>query len=93
MRALDRTQQPIRRCTTAFVQNSNHVAAVWNQLKKRGVRGRYGRCQLHWVLKVGTRQRRAERALGMRRLRELEDLGHALRIMSGARTSGRKPAE
>ena len=38
-----------------------------------------------------TRQGRVERSLGMRRLRELEDLGHALRIMSGARTSGRKP--
>ena len=39
-----------------------------------------------------TRQARTERALGMRRLRELEDLGHLLRILRGARTSGRKPS-
>ena len=37
-----------------------------------------------------TRKARAERALGMRRLRELEDLGHLLGIMSGPKTSGRK---
>ena len=39
-----------------------------------------------------TRQARTERALGMRRLRELEDLGHALLIIRGAKTPGRKPA-
>ena len=39
-----------------------------------------------------TRQARTERALGMRRLRELEDLGHLLGILRGARTSGRKPS-
>ena len=39
-----------------------------------------------------TRQVRTERALGMRRLRELEDLGHLLGILRGARTSGRKPS-
>jgi len=39
-----------------------------------------------------TREARTERALGMRRLRELEDLGHLLRILRGARTSGRKPS-
>ena len=39
-----------------------------------------------------TRQARTERALGMRRLRELEDLGHLLGIMSGPKTPGRKPA-
>jgi hypothetical protein len=38
-----------------------------------------------------TRQARTERALGMRRLRELEDLGHALRIIYGPKTPGRKP--
>jgi hypothetical protein len=37
-----------------------------------------------------TRQTRTERALGMRTLRELEDLGHLLGIMHGPRTSGRK---
>ena len=37
-----------------------------------------------------TRQARTERALGMRRLRELEDLGHLLGIMSGQRTPGPK---
>ena len=36
-----------------------------------------------------TRKARTERAEGMRRLRELEDLGYALGIMSGARTPGR----
>ncbi len=40
-----------------------------------------------------TRQARTERALGMLRLRELEDLGHLLGIMSGPRTRGRKPNE
>ncbi len=39
-----------------------------------------------------TRQARTERALGMRRLRELEDLGHLLGILRGSRTPGRKPA-
>jgi hypothetical protein len=37
-----------------------------------------------------TRKARIERAEGMRRLRELEDLGYALWIMSGPRTPGRK---
>ena len=39
-----------------------------------------------------TRHARTERALGMRRLRELEDLGHALLIMTGPKTPGRKPS-
>ena len=34
---------------------------------------------------------RTERALGMRRLRELEDLSHLLGIKSGPRATGRKP--
>jgi hypothetical protein len=38
-----------------------------------------------------TRKARTERAEAMRRLRALEDLGHALGIMKGARTPGRKP--
>jgi len=38
-----------------------------------------------------TRKARAERAQGMRRLRELEDLGHLLGIMTGPKTPGRKP--
>ena len=38
-----------------------------------------------------TRKARTERAQAMRRLRALEDLGHALGIMQGARTPGRKP--
>ena len=38
-----------------------------------------------------TRKARTERALGMRRLRELEDLGHLLGIMTGSKTAGRKP--
>ena len=37
-----------------------------------------------------TRKARTERAEGMRRLRALEDLGHALGIMSGPRIPGRK---
>ena len=39
-----------------------------------------------------SRKERTERALGMRRLRELEDLGHLLGILRGVRTSGRKPS-
>ena len=39
-----------------------------------------------------TRQARTERALGMRRLRELEDLGYRLGIMTGPLTPGRKPS-
>lgn len=38
-----------------------------------------------------TRNARTQRALGMRRLRDLEELGHHLGIMSGPRISGRKP--
>jgi hypothetical protein len=38
-----------------------------------------------------TRKARTERAESMHRLRELEDLGYALGIMSGTRTPGRKP--
>ncbi len=38
-----------------------------------------------------TRQGRIERSMGMRRLRELEDLGHLLGIMTGSKTAGRKP--
>ena len=38
-----------------------------------------------------TRKARTERAEAMRRLRALEDLGHALGIMHGARTPGKKP--
>ena len=37
-----------------------------------------------------TRKARIERAESMRRLRALEDLGYALRIMTGPRTAGRK---
>ena len=38
-----------------------------------------------------TRQARSDRAEAMRRLRALEDLGHALGIMQGPRMPGRKP--
>ena len=38
-----------------------------------------------------TRLARTERAEAMRRLRALEDLGHALGIMRGARMPGKKP--
>lgn len=38
-----------------------------------------------------TRKTRIERAEGMRRLRELENLAYRLGIMSGPRTPGRKP--
>jgi hypothetical protein len=38
-----------------------------------------------------TRKSREERAEGMRRLRELEDLGYRLGIMCGPLMSGRKP--
>lgn len=43
--------------------------------------------------KTGTdsRKARTERAEGMRRLRQLEDLGYALGIMNGPRTPGCKP--
>jgi len=37
-----------------------------------------------------TRKARTERALAMRRLRTLENLGHTLGIMQGTRTRGRK---
>ena len=38
-----------------------------------------------------TRKARLDRAAAMRRLRLLEDLGHAMGIMGGPRTKGRKP--
>ena len=38
-----------------------------------------------------TRKARSDRAAAMRRLRLLEDLGHAMGIMRGPRTKGRKP--
>ena len=38
-----------------------------------------------------SRKARTERSAAMRRLRALEDLGHALGIIQGARTPGRKP--
>jgi hypothetical protein len=38
-----------------------------------------------------TRKARAERALGMSRVRELEDLGHLLGIMVGPKIPGQKP--
>jgi len=43
--------------------------------------------------KTGTETRKArnERAEAMRRLRAFEDLGHALGIMEGKRTQGKKP--
>ncbi len=37
-----------------------------------------------------TRKARSDRAAAMRRLRLLEDLGHALGIMNGSKTPGRK---
>jgi len=39
-----------------------------------------------------TRKARSDRAAAMRRLRALEDLGHALGIMHGPRMPGRKPS-
>ena len=38
-----------------------------------------------------TRKARTERAESMRRIRELEDLGHLLGFVHGPRTRGRKP--
>jgi hypothetical protein len=38
-----------------------------------------------------TRKARTERALAMRRLRALEDFGHALGLIIGTKTPGRKP--
>ena len=38
-----------------------------------------------------TRKARIERAAAMRRLRALENLGHTLGIMRGARIPGKKP--
>jgi len=38
-----------------------------------------------------THKARTKRALAIRRLRALEDLGHELGVMKGAKTSGRKP--
>ncbi len=38
-------REPNRRCVTPFVWNSNHLAAVWNQLKKWGG---YGGDRLGW---------------------------------------------
>lgn len=40
-----------------------------------------------------TRKARTERAEAMRRLRELEDLGHLLGIINGPRTPGLKPEQ
>jgi hypothetical protein len=40
-----------------------------------------------------TRQARSDRVTAMRRLMMLEDLGHALGIMHGARMPGRKQTE
>ncbi len=39
-----------------------------------------------------TRQGRATRGEAMQRLRELEEMGHALGFISGARIPGRKPS-
>jgi len=39
-----------------------------------------------------TRKARTERAEAMRRLSALEDLGHALGLMQGARMPGKKPS-
>jgi len=38
-----------------------------------------------------SRKTRTDRGLAMRRLRELEELGHLIGFMSGPRTRGRKP--
>lgn len=38
-----------------------------------------------------SRAARAELAAGMRRLRDLEEVGHAIGLMSGPKTPGRKP--
>jgi hypothetical protein len=40
-----------------------------------------------------TRKARSDRAAAMRRLRALEELGHALGIMHGPRMPGRKPVK
>ena len=40
-----------------------------------------------------SREVRIERAKAKRRLRVLENLGHALGIMKGAKTPGRKPSK
>jgi hypothetical protein len=54
--------------------------------------GRQRCAEARTILGNETRQARTERALSMRRLRKLEDLGHLLGIMSGPRTPGRKPS-
>lgn len=40
-----------------------------------------------------TRRGRVERAQAMQRLRKLEQIGHAMGFMSGARIPGRKPSK
>ena len=39
-----------------------------------------------------SRKERTERALAMQRLRELEEIGHALLFIEGAKMPGRKPS-
>jgi hypothetical protein len=86
-----RTKQ---QCRAPAVRGSKANKCAFHGGKSTGpktLEGRQRCAQAKTIHGNETRKARTERALAMRRLRALEDLGHALGLMEGARTPGRKP--
>ena len=86
-----RTKQ---QCRAPAVRGSNTNKCAFHGGKSTGPKTEQGRqrcAEAKTIHGNETRKARTERTAAMRRLRVLEDLGHALGIMKGAKTSGRKP--
>ena len=77
-----------------YLKKSGHYRCRFHGGASTGPKTEFGRqrcAAARTIHGFETRRERTERALGMRRLRELEDLGHLLGLLRGARTPGRKP--
>lgn len=86
-----RTKQ---QCRAPAVRGSNTNKCAFHGGKSTGPKTEQGRqrcVEAKTIHGNETRKARTERALAMRQLRELEDLGHELGFMRGTRAPGRKP--
>lgn len=86
-----RTKQ---QCRAPAVRGSKANKCAFHGGKPTGPKTEQGRqrcSEAKTIHGTETRQARTDRAAAMRRLRALEDLGHALGIMRGPRMPGSKP--
>ena len=88
-----RTKQ---QCRAPAVRGSKTNKCAFHGGKSTGPKTEQGRqrcAEAKTIHGNETRKTRTKRALTMKRLRALEELGYALGFMSGARTRGRNPVD